>query len=487
MIFRFHELTIYNFQILAKIELIFKEIGLPKDFELREQKSRTVGEFRPIHYLGSKLRLLPEIDKLVNELDSSRGRVCDLFSGSGTVSYYLSKERPVTSVDIQEYATLLSKVLLSTENIRDSGDFRNIGNSLVHSKSYQDLSWALEPLIELENLCFKEAKEEKCENLCDLIEHGSIYAYQSGYFGNSDLSVIHAIREVSSRLAKLNFAQEKGALITRYFGGAYFSYRQSMFFDLVLEKIATVQSQTSRNYMRAALLSAMSDTVNTVGRQFAQPIRPRTKDGKPKLNLIKKIILDRTTDVMPVFENWLDKYINLPRTSFDHITFKGDYMKYLNSVSGKDIPTIVYADPPYTRDHYSRFYHVLETVCLEDEPLLTTVKSKEGMSISRGLYRVDRHQSPFSIISAAPQAFKNLFSGVAKLNAPLLLSYSPYSSEVESRPRVIGMDDLLGLARQSYRKVEVVSAIGISHSKLNNSELNFSKPEKAELFIMCRN
>jgi adenine-specific DNA methylase len=460
---------------------------LPKDFELREQRPKTLGEFRPIHYLGSKLRLLPEIEKLVDELDPGKGRVCDLFSGSGTVSYFLSKQRPVTSVDIQEYATLLSRVLLSSEGVLDDQDFDNICNSLMHSKAYQDLSLALEPLIELENLCFDEAAQGKPENLCDLIESGSIYAYQSGYFGNADLRVTDAVRIVSDRLAKLNFAQKNGALITRYFGGAYFSYKQSMIFDLVLEKIAIVRNKPARSYMRAALLSAMSDTVNTVGRQFAQPIRPRTKDGKPKLNLIKKIIFDRTTDVGPVFESWLDKYVNLPRTSFAHIVFKGDYMKYLNSVGGKDAPSIVYADPPYTRDHYSRFYHVLETVCLEDEPVLTTVKGKEGMSISRGLYRSDRHQSPFSIISAAPQAFKDLFSGVAKLNAPLLLSYSPFSSEVESRPRVIGMDDLLSLAKQSYRNVDIVSAVGIAHSKLNHSELNFSKPEKAELFIMCRN
>ena len=27
---------------------------------------------------------------------------------------------------------------------------------------------------------------------------------------------------------------------------------------------------------------------------------------------------------------------------------------------------VIYADPPYTRDHYSRFYHGLETLSLRD-------------------------------------------------------------------------------------------------------------------------
>jgi hypothetical protein len=162
-------------------------------------------------------------------------------------------------------------------------------------------------------------------------------------------------------------------------------------------------------------------------------------------------------------------------------------MAYLNSVNKIDSLSVIYADPPYTRDHYSRFYHVLETVCLEDEPKVSIVKSKNQVNISRGLYRGERHQSPFSIISEAPNAFQALFSGAAKLNVPLLLSYSPFSTDVKSRPRVIGMDDLLKLARQSYRNVEVVPVTGFVHSKLNSSELNFSTSEKAELFIVCRN
>ena len=38
---------------------------------------------------------------------------------------------------------------------------------------------------------------------------------------------------------------------------------------------------------------------------------------------------------------------------------------YLQVTSVKEF---VYADPPYTRDHYSRFYHVLETLALRDDP-----------------------------------------------------------------------------------------------------------------------
>ena len=42
--------------------------------------------FRPIHYLGSKLRMVDEIVEAVDKVDPSKARVCDLFAGSGTVS-----------------------------------------------------------------------------------------------------------------------------------------------------------------------------------------------------------------------------------------------------------------------------------------------------------------------------------------------------------------------------------------------------------------
>lgn len=45
---------------------------------------------RPIHYLGSKLRLTSVISTMIDQVDPSQGTVCDLFAGSGTVSKALS-------------------------------------------------------------------------------------------------------------------------------------------------------------------------------------------------------------------------------------------------------------------------------------------------------------------------------------------------------------------------------------------------------------
>jgi len=73
----------------------------------------------------------------------------------------------------------------------------------------------------------------------------------------------------------------------------------------------------------------------------------------------------------------------------------------------------VYADPPYTRHEYSRYYHVYETLHRYDYP----------ESHGTGRYRSDRHTSDFSTATRVAWAFNELASRAADLRVPLVLSY----------------------------------------------------------------
>ena len=73
--------------------------------------------WRPIHYLGSKLRLTDEICHLLDGL--AEGPVCDLFAGSGTVSLALSRGRDVLAADIQEYSRVICTAILKPSPISD--------------------------------------------------------------------------------------------------------------------------------------------------------------------------------------------------------------------------------------------------------------------------------------------------------------------------------------------------------------------------------
>ena len=186
--------------------------------------------------------------------------------------------------------------------------------------------------------------------------------------------------------------------------------------------------------------------------------------------------------MLDIFEGWLKRYGAIRPNRRSHQVIRADYADALASLENV---SVVYADPPYTRDHYSRFYHVLETMCLWDDPGVSTTRIRASNAIlSRGMYRADRHQSPFCIKSQAPEAFAKLFSAVERMNAPLVLSYSPYAKG-DSHPRVMGVHEIEALAKEHFRSVEIVSVGKFSHTKLNSSHLHRDASAEAELIFIC--
>ena len=408
--------------------------------------------WRPIHYLGSKLRLTGLICSLLDEL--ADGPVCDLFAGSGTVSMALSGSRDVLAADIQEYSRVICTAILKPAPIFDQ-DVTDLLKRAERSRS--KLEGCLEPLLEHEQQAI-ERSDAQPELLCNLVEHGSLISV--GASG----ALAKAIKATKSRLERAGTA----LTATRYFGGRYFSFRQAVFIDSIL-------NESKGEVYLAALLSTASEIVNSIGKQFAQPMRPRRKDGTIKTHLIRQMCRDRCRDAGDVFSGWLFRYRSIAQDRA-HRVMRGDYREVLTQQ--KDF-AVIYADPPYTRDHYSRFYHVLETLCLQDCPDISTTFLTGPTS--RGLYRADRHQSPFCIKSKAPGAFAELFAGAK--GVPMLLSYSPFVKD--GHPRMMTIDAVAELARHHYSKVKIVSA-SLAHSKLNKKDLHRDASDQAEVFLFCR-
>lgn len=437
-----------------------------QQFELPLAVRADLPAWRPIHYLGSKLRLVGSIRKLVSELDPKAGTVCDLFAGSGTVSLALSNERNVVAADIQEYSRVICTALLRPASMDDSAVSHMFARI---DRNRKDLERCLEPVLELEQLAIDSATTSP-SLLCDLVERGSLV---SGSKGCDALAAV--LRETTARIEK----SPLGLTATRYFGGVYFSYAQTLYIDSALNAVAELPS-TFKEVCLAAILSMASSIVNSVGKQFAQPMRPRRSDGTIKRHLVSQMCRDRGLDASKTFCAWLSKYREL-RCAGSHRVICSDYRQVLPQLG--DV-SVVYADPPYTRDHYSRFYHVLETLCLRDNPLVSTTLLTGQGATSRGLYRADRHQSPFCIKSQAPMAFAELFAGSRKLGVPVLVSYSPFVKN--GHPRLMTVEAVSKIAAEYYRNVEVLPAEPIAHSKLNKTELHLDASYKAEVFIVCR-
>lgn len=432
--------------------------------------------WRPIHYLGSKLRLVEPLRLALDQVDPGRGPVVDLFSGSGTVSAALAATRDVVAVDIQEYSRVLCSAVLQPAAFSQSEEAEftaRVGERILTTRA------GAAPLIEYENACLVDAQGGNHEPICELIEHASMTAFAAP--GRA------AVRPEFERAQKWTRAlidmESPATLLLRLYGGLYFSYQQASDLDALLAA-AQEHKGARRDLLLAAIISTASEIVNTVGKHFAQPIKPRNSEGRPKRNLIAKILRDRHIDVMELFGVWLERYRSLPPATRNHRVIRADYADALAQITGK--VGAVYADPPYTRDHYSRFYHVLETMCLCDNPGISMTRIRaETETFSRGMYRADRHQSPFSIKSQAPSAFETLCDRVRALNAPLVLSYSPYASDSNAHPRVMTVDQVVALAGKYFKSVETISAGKFSHMKLNASRLHIDASQEAELIFLC--
>jgi adenine-specific DNA-methyltransferase len=430
--------------------------------------------WRPIHYLGSKLRLVEPLRLALDQVDPNGGRVVDLFAGSGTLSAALAASRDVTAADVQEYSRVLCSAVLNPAHLSDA-DVAVFCDS-VKQQASANLRVAA-PLIEYEESCLADARAGYPEPICELIEHASMVAFHS-----SEQTLRPCFELAQKRAQEFIGTADKTTLILRFYGGLFFSYRQAAELDALLT-VAHAALGARRDFLLAAIISTASEVVNTVGKHFAQPIRPRGSDGKPKRHLIAKIIRDRETVLPLLFIEWLDRYRSLEPSTRAHEVIRADYAEALSQLEHVGV---VYADPPYTRDHYSRFYHVLETMCLRDDPGVSTTRIRAATeTYSRGMYRADRHQSPFCIKSQAPGAFEKLFAAVKKLNAPLVLSYSPYASR-DAHPRVMSVEQIASLAARFFKRVEIVSAGKFSHMKLNAARLHLDASSEAELIFLCR-
>lgn len=445
--------------------------------------------FRPIQYLGSKLRLVNEISEIV-EFNKTSNIVCDLFSGSGVVSHFLANKNDVISLDIQYYSTVISEALTNGKKLSNT-EITSFIKEAISNPQFTELQFVYEPLTNLEDSLLKTKLEFDNDklNFARFIEECSVYTYLKSEEKKSitDKKVYNALTKFNEGFIKASDNVKKISYCSLYFGGVYFSFQQSLIIDALLVKINELKIVDKPKYLilLSSLLSTLSEIVATVGKQFAQPMKLTDKNNKPKVLLATRTVRDRNYDVINIFTKWLKEYSKNCHQNTRNKSITSDYKYFLNT--SEDEIGCFYADPPYTIDHYSRFYHILETIALYDYPELAVMnKANRGSVIMKGLYRVDRFQSSFCIPSQAKGAFTDLFDGASKFGCPLLLSYSPFDKNTSNRPRLLSIEEIITLAKLYYENVEVIDIKEHKHRKLNKEQNNSESLMNGEVMILCK-
>ena len=364
--------------------------------------------------MGSKREILNDINEALVELHTDSTCLCDLFSGTAVVSAAFLDKYDIISNDIQQYSSVFAHTYSANiaENVEEN---------------------------------FREIVVGKAE--CLVNEFYAKYPqYQFDYTEINDYDSLLDIEKRQQRLIEDKF--DLGfSLFAKSYSGTYWSYEQCVWIDSIRAVAEDYKGSVGYDVILSALIFAMSYTSQSTG-HFAQ-YREVTRQN------VEDILLYRRKDVLSLFVKKLDELISLLNKTPTHsmIVTSLDYLDCLRIVPNN---SIVYADPPYSAVHYSRFYHVIETLVRYDHPHLEY----------KGRYRDDRHQSPFDKKKEVSKAFKLLFKAVDERKSHLILSYSNNG--------LIKHDELLEIGEKAIGNHYDISfkEKNYTHSKMGRSDEN---------------
>lgn len=426
--------------------------------------------FRPIQYLGNKLRALPEILDAAASLIGRQGRVADLFTGTTVVAQaFAGCGYEVSAIDTQRYAVIFAKAMLG------------IGRQKRESCSFAALS-AIG--ITAPNTSFRHSWAPYLDREAEALVGANATSLAAI---NSELPLMWRVPNHQFR-AEVEAQQGRSALgdlplVTSIYAGSYFGVRQALVLDELRQNVELARSagRLSEWQFSAALtaiMSAASAAAHTAGKHFAQPLN--AGGSRNERFLVGRLLQDRRVDIEREFAAACNA-INNQAVPADggHKTWCGPAESF---VSSGDVADLYYLDPPYTAQQYSRFYHVLETICTYEYPQLF-----ENGAVTTGLYPSSRYKSAFSSKRKAPSAFQTITKRAKISGAALAISYSQSAADSRGNARMISLEQLLEVCAAEYGRANV-DYFQLSHRyrQFNSSSASNARRDDPEILITCK-
>lgn len=212
------------------------------------------------------------------------------------------------------------------------------------------------------------------------------------------------------------------------YGDTYFSKAQCAEIAAIRSRISDIRILDRKYLYLTVLANAMSLCQSSSG-HFAQYF---PKD-HPRLKSLR---------AMSIFQEFMQRCneIEVIEGKFQNLITRTEVSEVFNSKQVLEVApagSLAYLDPPYSSAQYSRYYHLLETVFLDDSPEVNF----------KGLYRGDRHQSDFCSPKNVRSAFERVIQQTSIKNWNLVISYSDAG--------LLGVNELLDLCRQYFETVKI--------------------------------
>lgn len=410
-------------------------------------------------YMGSKRELLHEIRKIVLEQDLKGKAVLDLFAGTCGVGMALRDIAPIYSNDIQKYSEIIAKGCLGVTRPSLSKDEILNLIEVRYKENYDAVSALVPNTVGVSNV-FKSISKWTENDRISYTNFASIVG-ESALGAKTDDKELNRLQEEYAK--RQNDTSAFPYLQTTHlFSEMYFSVDQAIAIDSIRYAIDNLPNKYSelKNAMLAALIHAYSYASAGTG-HFAQFRDLST------ISSVKDVFIYRKKSVLDIFLRKAEEIISAtaqnshaPRSK----AFAKDYVELLDDQTIRDNVGLIYADPPYSFVHYSRFYHAIEDLCRYDYPEIE----------HKGRYRKDRHQSPFCIKTQAPRAFEDMFERAHQSSIPLLVSYSN-----------TGMISLEMLKTIATNKGYCVTALEVDHKHSTMGRQKDKNRDVKEALLLC--
>ena len=390
-----------------------------------------------MQYLGSKARISKWILKNIKTYFPDTLTFVDLFAGTGSVSIQANYEGlKIIANDIQPY----SKYILDSLFVESRTGISKLINSVSEYRSIEKLfTSGRDKYSYLYNEEIKKFQESKRENW-DWESYKEFCDSTILLGGNFD-----EIMELKNK--------QEWTLFINYYSNTYFGVKQCFQLDAIRELAENQGDNNLKTILIAATISAMTYAVSGTT-HLAQFLKPSAE--KTSINLIKR----RSVDIIDLVIQRLIDLKSFPLPKQKARVFNEDYKKVL-SIMKRNKETTFYIDPPYFKEHYSRYYHVLDTFVLYDFPELSINPVTKKTSIGR--YRKERISSDFGLKSKVENAFCDLFSQISSLDGNLILSYSDHS--LLDKDRILILASLFNYKGEVLEKKILHSGQGRPHNR----------------------
>jgi len=449
-----------------------------KPVKYTTNKSRVHSTLLVMKYMGSKKAILDFVANELIKLTNPGDILVDLMAGTHTIGYALKKRCKLVANDIQRYSRVIGETLLNYNpeprfegmlldifrrffiaNMRHLADLFDYGlrreQDMLAMEPGQRISWA------------------SYRDFCESYPHHMKTTTVIGWPEEFTLLFSQRRLEAYRTLNKL----EPYSLFSLYYAGSYVGVQQAAEIDSIrcaIDKLCDQWLPERDDFknvdaygLRCMLLSALIGVVNRInpgpGHWAAYP---HVSEKNCNFMMAQRRI--------SVWELFLRKVFKFENDLADnqsqygpHIVMTEDYVNFMEEVHEYIRQArVVYLDPPYSQGHYSRFYHLVETLTLYDYPDIAY----------KGRYRTDRHQSPFAHKEKVNNAIGKVCEIAREGGAILVSSYS--------RGGVVPDDDAFRSILEKYYPSKNISIKKLSsvHSKLGQA----ARMQTEEYLFSCK-